>query len=191
MIYVLKTSFGRDSLGSSGDPNKVFLVFLFSHHASGVHFLKDAEIIRDKVLCNSCGHEMSCYSYPNVLDAFRWRWRRMVSGTRRFTNMRAHTRQLFPHLPLFPWSLISVSRRYSTITIAAIFGQRFSSPSSFVFDELVLITPEILLPWFLHQIVVYRSKVKHIVHFQDRCTNCIYSKNLNCKNNILCLINQT
>ena len=80
--YVPKTSFQRDSLGFSGDANKLFLTFLFSDHALGVQFLKDVGLIRSKVQCNSCSRDMTWYADPSVIDGFRWRCRRMVAGTR-------------------------------------------------------------------------------------------------------------
>jgi hypothetical protein len=53
MPYVPKSSFERDSLGFSGEANKLFLTFLYSNHAIGVQFLKDVGLIRSKVECNS------------------------------------------------------------------------------------------------------------------------------------------
>jgi len=57
MPFVPKTSYQRDSLGYCGDANKTFLAFLFNNSAVGIQFLKDAGLIRNKVLCNSCGRD--------------------------------------------------------------------------------------------------------------------------------------
>jgi hypothetical protein len=77
-----KTSFQRDSLGCSGDANKIFLTFLFCDNRIDVQFLKDAGLIRSKVVCNCCGRDMMCYADLTDPDGFRWRCRRMVRGTR-------------------------------------------------------------------------------------------------------------
>ena len=42
MPYVPQTSFRRDSLGFSGDANKLFLTYLFSDHAIGLQSLRQA-----------------------------------------------------------------------------------------------------------------------------------------------------
>ena len=81
MPYVPRTSFRRDSLGYCGDAKKLFLTFLFSDHAVGLQFLKDVGLIRSKVQCNSCGHDMTWHADPTALDRFRWRCRR-GAGTR-------------------------------------------------------------------------------------------------------------
>jgi hypothetical protein len=80
--YVPRSSYGRDTLGSSGDANKTFLAFLFSDHATGVEFLKDVGLLRSNVLCNSCSCQMILYAYPTVPDGFKWRSRRRIGGTR-------------------------------------------------------------------------------------------------------------
>jgi len=59
MRYVPVTTFRRDSLGYCGDTNKLFLTFLFSDHAIGQQLLRDVGLIRSKVQCNSCGHDMT------------------------------------------------------------------------------------------------------------------------------------
>ena len=77
-----KHLFGRDSLGFSGEANKLFLTFLCSNNVIGLQFLKDVGLIRSKVECNSCCRDMTCYADPSAIDGFRWRGRRMVVGTR-------------------------------------------------------------------------------------------------------------
>jgi len=62
MPYVPKTYFQRDSLGFSGDANKLFLTFLFSDHAIGLQFLKEVGLIRSNMQCNSCGLDMTSYA---------------------------------------------------------------------------------------------------------------------------------
>jgi hypothetical protein len=69
--FLPKTLFQRDSLGCSGDPNKIFLTFLFCDNRIGVQFLKDAGLIRRKVECNCCGRDMTCYAERSVPDGYR------------------------------------------------------------------------------------------------------------------------
>ena len=82
MPYVPRTSFRRASVGHSGDANKNFLMFLFSDQATGIQFLKDVGLIRSKVQCNCCGHDMTWYAEHNIPDGFSWRCRRRVAGKR-------------------------------------------------------------------------------------------------------------
>jgi len=57
-------------VGHTGDANKIFLTFQFSDQATGIQFLKDVGLVRSKVQCNSCAHDMTCYSEPNFPDGF-------------------------------------------------------------------------------------------------------------------------
>ena len=49
MPFVPRSSFGRASLGEDGDPNKLFLTYLFSDMDHGIQFLKDVGLIRSNV----------------------------------------------------------------------------------------------------------------------------------------------
>ena len=86
MPYVPITSFGRDSLGYSGEANKLSLTFLFSNHDIRLQLLKDVGLIRSKVQCNSCCRDMTWYADPSAIDGFRWRCRRMVAGSGKLHN---------------------------------------------------------------------------------------------------------
>jgi hypothetical protein len=57
MPFVPKSSFQQDSLGSSGDANKIFVTFLFTDYTTGLLFLNDVRILRREVLCNLCGRD--------------------------------------------------------------------------------------------------------------------------------------
>jgi hypothetical protein len=60
--FLPKTSYQRNSLGFSGDVIIIFLKFLFCDNRIGVQFLKDAGLIRSKVVVNCCGRDMTCYA---------------------------------------------------------------------------------------------------------------------------------
>ena len=59
--------------------NAGFLTFLFNDKDLGIQFLKDVGLIRSKVPCNTCGHDMTWCADPTTTDGFRWRCRRKVA----------------------------------------------------------------------------------------------------------------
>jgi hypothetical protein len=134
MPYVPKSPYRRDSLGYSGDANKNFLAFLFSDQPTGIQFLKDVGLIRNKVQCNFCGRDMISYADPNVLHGFRSRCPRMVAGTMcsgcrsirhaRAVNRHSATSVTFAALPP---NIADITLSRTTAVLAAIFGPRLCS----------------------------------------------------------------
>ena len=82
MPFVPKRSYGHCAVGSNGCVKAGFLTFLFSDKDLGIHFLKDAVLIRSKVPCNTCGPDMTWCADPTTTDGFRWRCRRKVAGAK-------------------------------------------------------------------------------------------------------------
>jgi len=69
--YVCSTTFGRATLGANGLPNKLIIAFLFSDSDFGVIFLKDLELIRNRIMCRKCGSQMSWYVDANRKAGYR------------------------------------------------------------------------------------------------------------------------
>jgi len=53
MAHVPRTSYGRASLGSDGDANRLFLTYLYSDKDFGIQFLKDVGLFHSMVTCNT------------------------------------------------------------------------------------------------------------------------------------------
>jgi hypothetical protein len=69
--YITLTTDGRETLGASCTPNKLFIAFLFSDHNVGVHFLKDVGLIPIKMVSCKCGSQMSRCVDSDVKDGYR------------------------------------------------------------------------------------------------------------------------
>lgn len=59
MSCVPKRSYRHSAVGINGCVSMVFLMFLFSDKDLGIQFLKDVGLIRSKVLCNTCGCDIT------------------------------------------------------------------------------------------------------------------------------------
>ena len=82
MQAIPRLSYGRGLQRRDGAPNRMFLTCLFCHHELAIQFLKDVELIRCKVQCNTCERDMTWSADPNRCDGFRWRCRRSVAGVK-------------------------------------------------------------------------------------------------------------
>jgi len=51
MSFVPKSSYGRRVLREYGEPNRMFITFLYSDHAVAIQFLKDVGLLRSNVQC--------------------------------------------------------------------------------------------------------------------------------------------
>jgi len=79
--YVPAMTYRRPTLGTSGVPNRLFLVFLFSEHNIGVQFLKDVGLIPSSMVCCRCGSQMSWCIDESVKDHYQWQCLRVISAT--------------------------------------------------------------------------------------------------------------
>jgi transposase-like protein len=68
-------------LREDGGPNRKFFFQLFDK-GMAMKFMLDVGLLRSKVLCNTCGREMTWYAEPSIPEGFRWRCRKMVAGVR-------------------------------------------------------------------------------------------------------------
>ena len=75
-------SYGRRMLRDDGAPNRCFLMYLFGEESIAIQFLKDIGILRSKMLCNTCGQDMTWSVDHSVREGFRWRCLRRVGGVR-------------------------------------------------------------------------------------------------------------
>jgi len=80
--YVLNFSYGRRMLRKNGDPNRLFLAYLFCDASNAIQYLKDIGLFRSTMKCNSCGRDMSWSADRTVNDKFRWRCHKSVAGNR-------------------------------------------------------------------------------------------------------------
>jgi hypothetical protein len=69
-------------LREDGGPNKIFLTFLFCDEATAIQFLKDVNLLRSKVQCNTCGRDRVWSADPNIREGFHVRCRRKVGGSK-------------------------------------------------------------------------------------------------------------
>ena len=102
MSYVPKRSYGHSVVGTNCSVNMVFLTFMFSDKDLGIQFLKDVGLIRSKVRCNTCCHDMTSCADPTTNDGFRWRCRRKVAEAKCFQSKATRHGLWFqqsPHLP--------------------------------------------------------------------------------------------
>ena len=53
--YVPRFSYGSGLLRDDGGPNRLFFTYLFRDDALAISFLHDAKLIRNQVLCDTCG----------------------------------------------------------------------------------------------------------------------------------------
>jgi len=80
--YEPRFSDGRRMLRDDGAANRCFLMYLFSEESIAIQFLKDTGLLRSKMLCNTCGRDMTWSLAPSVPEGFRWRCQRRVDGVR-------------------------------------------------------------------------------------------------------------
>jgi len=80
MPFVPRASYGRRMLRGDGGPNRDFLAYVFCDFGFAVQFLKDVDLLRSKVQCNTCGRDMTCSAEPSTPEGFRWRCLRKVAG---------------------------------------------------------------------------------------------------------------
>ena len=59
--YVPRFSYGRRMLRDDDSPNRCFLMYLFSEESIAIQFLKDIGLLRSKMLCNTCGRDMTWF----------------------------------------------------------------------------------------------------------------------------------
>jgi len=79
---VPSSSYGRGMLRKDGGLNKIFLTYLFCDQAIAIQFLKDVDLLRGKVQCNSCGRYITWSAQRNIPERLEWRCRRKVAGAR-------------------------------------------------------------------------------------------------------------
>jgi len=56
---VPRLSYGRRMLTEDGAPNRFFLMYLFCNESMTIQYLKDIELLRSKMQCNTCGRDMA------------------------------------------------------------------------------------------------------------------------------------
>ena len=81
MSCVPATSYGRSSHGRNGIATKFFLTLLFIDKALSLQFLKDVGLLPAKIMCPTCGHDMSWCADLNRKDGYRYRCRRRTSAS--------------------------------------------------------------------------------------------------------------
>jgi len=84
--YVPTCSYGRRMLREDGDPNRLFLAYLFCDDSNAIQYLKDRGLLRSTMKCNSCGRDMTWSADPTVNYKFRWRCHKNVAGKRCYTS---------------------------------------------------------------------------------------------------------
>ena len=137
------TSFRRDSLGYSGDANKLFLTFLFSDRNIGIQFLNDVGLILSKVQCNSCGRHMTWYAHPSDLHGFIPATTDYLVPLRSGISLHRYASAVIRRCvtdAMFSSSSqnthIALARM--TAPLAAIFGPLFSSRSEITFPYMIV-----------------------------------------------------
>jgi hypothetical protein len=69
-------------LREDGGPNKIFLTLLFCDEAIAIVFLKDVDLLRSKVQCNTCGRNVTWSAQIIIPEGFRWLCRKKVAGVK-------------------------------------------------------------------------------------------------------------
>jgi len=80
--YVPRFSFGRRMLRDDGDPNRLFLMYLFCEQSHAIQFLKDIGLLRSKMQCNTSGRDMTWSADSTHSEGFRWWCQRRVAWVR-------------------------------------------------------------------------------------------------------------
>jgi len=80
MSFVPPFSFGRGLYRDDGGPNRLFFTYLFCDKALAIRFLTDVKLIRNEVLCETCGRFMRLCAEPIVSEGFRWRCNTRSAG---------------------------------------------------------------------------------------------------------------
>jgi hypothetical protein len=70
--YIPRFSFGRRMLRDDGDPNRLFLMYLFCEQSHAIQFLKDIGLLRSKMQCNTSGRDMTWSADSTHSEGFRW-----------------------------------------------------------------------------------------------------------------------
>jgi len=82
MPHVPRFSYGRGMVCDDGATNMSFFYYLFCDQAMAIQFMKENGLLRSKVLCKTCGQDMTWSADSNRAEGFRWRCQRRVAGNR-------------------------------------------------------------------------------------------------------------